>query len=110
MAALSSPPIAAATEGFAAPAEPPPPPVAPPARVAVGDRGASRQRGATAKAAFGRSAQPHKVDFRAASTSTAASRARRVAESPDWNKKEERHHIGEQSFEQPDRTMSAIGG
>lgn len=25
-------------------------------------------------------------------------------------KKEERHHIGEQSFEQPDRTMSAIGG
>ena len=25
-------------------------------------------------------------------------------------KKEERHHIGEESFEQPDRTMSAIGG
>jgi len=25
-------------------------------------------------------------------------------------KKEERHHIGETDFEQPDRTMSAIGG
>ena len=25
-------------------------------------------------------------------------------------KKEERHHIGEADFEQPDRTMSAIGG